>query len=136
VNWQQSRDQYALRLSGPLGIGTVLIDGNDAGVEIRNKEGVFQASSPEQLLLEMTGWQIPISALRYWARGLAAPDLAVDRQTVQQGRLQSLSQGGWDIHYQDYTLVQGLWLPAKMLMSRPETRLTLLYKNWHLTSPQ
>lgn len=136
VQWIQRRDQFSLRLSGPMGIGTVLIDGDADGVEVRNKDGVFQAASPEQLLLELTGWHIPVSELHYWARGLAAPDLPVEQQELDQGRLARLQQGGWQIDYRDYTLVEGLWLPAKMLMSRPETRLTLLYKSWQLHSRQ
>ncbi len=136
VNWQQSRDRYVLRLSGPLGIGTVLIEGDDDTVAVRTKNGRYEASSPEQLLLELTGWQIPISELRYWARGLPAPDLPVERQHHEQGRLASLVQGGWKIEFPDYSLVEGLWLPAKMSMSRPETRLTLIYKRWRLdTAP-
>ncbi len=132
VSWQQTRDHYTLRLSGPLGIGTVLIDGDDTGVVVHNKDGVFQAPTPEQLLLELTGWQIPVTALQYWARGLPAPDMPVVQQRVEQGRLASLDQGGWKITYLDYTLVDGLWLPARMRMSRPETQLTLLYKSWRL----
>jgi outer membrane lipoprotein LolB len=132
ISWQQTRDHYALRLSGPLGIGTVLIDGDDTGVAVHNKDGVFKAPTPEQLLLDLTGWQIPVRGLQYWARGLPAPDLPVAQQQIEQGRLASLGQGGWQITYLDYTLVDGLWLPAKMLMSRPETQLTLLYKTWRL----
>lgn len=132
VNWQQAQDQYTLRLSGPLGIGTVLVEGDARGVTVHNKDGVFEAPSPEQLLLDLTGWQIPITALRYWARGLPAPDMPIVQQHIDQGRLASLDQGGWNIEYRDYAMVDGLWLPAKMLMSRPETQLTLLYKTWQL----
>jgi outer membrane lipoprotein LolB len=132
VNWQQAQDQYTLRLSGPLGIGTVMVEGDASGVTVHNKDGVFEAPSPEQLLLDLTGWQIPITALRYWARGLPAPDMPIVQQQIDQGRLASLNQGGWNIEYRDYTMVDGLWLPAKMLMSRPETQLTLLYKTWQL----
>ena len=132
VNWQQVQDQYTLRLSGPLGIGTVMVEGDANGVVVHNKDGVFEASSPEELLFELTGWHIPITALRYWARGLPAPDMPIAEQRIDQGRLASLEQGGWSIEYRDYAMVDGLWLPAKMLMARPETQLTLLYKTWQL----
>jgi outer membrane lipoprotein LolB len=132
VSWQQQQDHYSLRLSGPLGIGTVLVDGSDAGVEVHSKDGVFAAATPEALLAELTGWHIPITALRYWARGLPAPGMPVVGQKVDAGRIASLQQGGWQIDYESFTVVDGLWLPAKMRMTRPETRLTLLYKHWQL----
>ena len=117
-------------MSGPLGIGTVLIDGSGDGVEMRTKDGVYRAASPELLLEQLTGWQIPVSALQYWARGLPSPDLPVQQQRVELGRLANLRQGGWDIDYLDFTSIDELWLPRKMVMRRPETRLTLLYHNW------
>lgn len=135
VDWSQREHSYQLRLSGPLGIGTVLIDGADDGIVLRNKDGVFEAPTPEQLLFQLSGWDIPVSELRYWARGLAAPTLNIEQQSMAAGKLATLSQGGWDISYLEYTLVDGLWLPARMTLSRAETRLTLLYKSWSLGSP-
>lgn len=130
LNWQQQQGHYRLRLSGPLGIGTVLVDGNDEGVQLRTREGVYRAASPELLLEQLTGWQIPVSALQYWARGLPSPDLPIEQQRVELGRLSALQQGGWSIDYRDFVQVQDLWLPRKMVMNRPETQLTLLYHNW------
>ncbi len=132
LNWRQQQNHYKLRLSGPLGIGTVLVNGSDAGVELRNKDGVYQAASPEQLIQQLTGWQIPVTALQYWARGLPSPDLPVQGQQIESGRLASLEQGGWHIDYRDFTQVNGLWLPSKMVMTRPETQLTILYQRWQL----
>jgi outer membrane lipoprotein LolB len=130
LSWQQQQDHYKLRLSGPLGIGTVLVDGNDHGVQLRTRDGVYRAASPELLLEQLTGWQIPVSALQFWARGLPSPDLPIQQQRVELGRLANLQQGGWHIDYLDFTRIDDLWLPRKMVMNRPQTRLTLLYHNW------
>ena len=132
LTWRQHRDIYALRLSGPLGIGTVFINGDGRSVAVRNKDGEYTAASPEELILGMTGWHIPVTELRYWARGMPAPNLKIDGQQVVDGLLSSLEQGGWSIQYIDYTRVDNFWLPVKMIMSRPETQLTLIYKNWRL----
>ncbi len=132
LSWQQQQDHYKLRLSGPLGIGTVLVDGSDDGVQLRTKDGVYRAANPELLIEQLTGWQIPVSALQFWARGLPSPDLPVELQRVELGRLANLQQGGWHIDYRDFTRVDDLWLPRKMIMTRPQTQLTLLYHNWQL----
>ena len=132
LNWRQRDGHYSLRLSGPLGIGTVFIEGDANGVSVRNKHGLFEAATPEQLLFEQTGWYIPVSQLQFWARGLPARDLPIDTQRVESGRLAELSQGGWDIEYRDYQQVADLWLPGRLVMTRPETTLTLLLKRWRL----
>lgn len=132
LNWRQQDDHYSVRLSGPLGIGTVFIEGDAGGVSVRNKHGLFEAETPEQLLLEQTGWYIPVSQLQYWARGLPAEDLPIDTHRVESGRLAELSQGGWQIEYRDYQQVEDLWLPGRLVMTRPETSLTLLLKRWRL----
>lgn len=133
LNWRQRGDAYAIRLSGPLGLGAVQIDGDAQQVTVRTADGSHSAASPEQLVARLTGWQIPIGALKYWARGLPDPDLPIAEQQVSDGRLSLLRQGGWSIEFNRYTQVDGYPLPARIVMTRPATRLTLLFKSWRLS---
>ena len=134
LRWQQSGEHYAIQLSGPLGAGAVIIEGDERAVLVRNSGGEYRAANPEQLVKELTGWQIPVRDLTFWARGMPSPTLEISSARIEQGRLAQLSQGGWLIEYKDYSRVKQFWLPAKMTMSRAETRLTLVFIHWLLPS--
>lgn len=136
LDWRQSDTSYAILLNGPLGLGAIRIEGDASGVTVTNKEGEHRAASPEALIERLSGWQIPVSELVYWARGLPAPELAIQDTVMVQGRLQRLSQAGWEIEYREYQLVDGLLLPAKIVLERPQTRLTLLLKRWQTGASQ
>ena len=130
LDWQQSGAAYTISLNGPLGLGAIRIEGDADGVTVTNKEGTHQAASPEALIERLSGWQIPVSELVYWVRGLPAPELPVLATEMAHGRLQRLSQAGWQIEYREYQWADGLLLPAKIVLERPQTRLTLLLKHW------
>ena len=132
LQWEQRGASYAVHLHGPLGVGSVYITGDDHKVLLRDKHGDHSAANAEALIAQLTGWQIPVSPIRYWAKGMPAPNLTINRKRVADGRLSELQQGGWTIAYSNYSLVQGIWLPGKIIMSRPQARLTLLQKQWQL----
>ena len=72
--WKQEKNNYHIRLFGPLGIGAVELNGTPSLVTfINNKGEVYQAKSAELLLKQNTGWQIPVSNLVYWVQGIPAP---------------------------------------------------------------
>ena len=60
------------------------------------------------------------------------PTTPITSQQVADGRLIELQQSGWTITYSGYQPVDGIWLPHKIIMSRPQASLTLLTKQWHL----
>ena len=65
------------------------------------------------------------------ARGEGLRQVA-SRAGLSVSYLSELEQGGWTIEYSDYALTQGIWLPGKVILSRPQARLTLLQKKWQL----
>lgn len=132
LQWEQHGATYSAHLHGPLGIGSVFIDGDDQHASLRDQHGSRTAASAEDLITQVTGWSIPVSPIRYWAKGMPDPTLSITSQRVEDGRLIELQQAGWTIKYSDYQPVDGFWLPHKVIMSRPQASLTLLPKQWHL----
>lgn len=130
--WRQQAKHYELTLSGPLGAGAVSIKGDEGGVILRNSKGEFSAADPEALVRDMTGWQIPVSDLQFWARGMPSPRLEVERQRVERGHLALLAQGGWTITYAGHTAVGPYALPTRIHLARPEAQITLLIKDWQI----
>jgi len=131
LNWQQNHDAFHISLMGPLGASGVTIDGNTHAVRLTNAKGkTFTAANPEQLLAEQTGWRLPISYLKYWAKGLPVPNLPEQGQWDNEHRLQELSQGGWRISYQAYARARGLDLPSRMVIQQPGFRAKLVIYSW------
>ena len=118
-NWQlQNQQTYNLRLMGPVGTGYGTLKtqpGQSAYFAPQNK--VYRGSNPEALLAQVTGWRLPVENLYYWMRGLASP---ASKATLQfdntHSHLVSLEQDGFQVTFQNYSGVNALDLPSKLLI--------------------
>ena len=62
VDWQQTAEQYRITLLAPLGAGGMTLTGSDHHILLKTTDGkVAEASSPEALLRENGGLNIPVS---------------------------------------------------------------------------
>lgn len=93
--WTQDGERFAIDLTGAFGFGATSITFNGkTATLVSERTGQINASSPEELLLQATGWQAPISQLPYWIMGRTAP--SDDNYTYDDtGRLLSASNGEW-----------------------------------------
>lgn len=132
VNWrQQGPSNYQIFISGPLNMGTIKIIGEPGKVTLwkSNKEH-FEATSPEELMEQQIGWQIPITNLYYWIRGIAAPGPFTGREDKDH-RVIYLGQQGWKIIYPEYIRVGKIDFPHKMNLSYPNLNVKIVIKRWH-----
>ena len=131
--WQQQADAFLLKVSGPLGQGGFQLAGDEAGVVLVDAEGKSSfAQDGDALLLQATGWQLPVVGLRYWVLGLPVPDTEATRVFDESGQLSRLDQSGWTINYQRYQLVEGAAVPSKMQLARDDIAVRLVIKQWQL----
>lgn len=129
VVWQQRPGSYRLRLQGPLGQGALELTGSAAGVILERADGrISQARDPDILLYQETGWQLPVSGLRYWVRGRPVPDIGARSRRDDQGRLVELHQAGWDIRYTDFFATGAL--PRRIELVNGEVRVKLIIDQW------
>ncbi|KAA8732812.1 outer membrane lipoprotein LolB [Acinetobacter qingfengensis] len=93
--WTQIGDQFAIDLTGALGVGQTSIRGKPGDVSLTSsKTGTIEATTPEELLFKATGWQAPITHLVAWINAKTATAQA-EQQTDAQGRLSTVHEGGW-----------------------------------------
>jgi outer membrane lipoprotein LolB len=132
LNWRQDRDDYRLRLSGPLGQGLMQLEGTAEGVELRTSDDeVFRARSAEELMQTHAGWQVPLSGLRYWILGRPDPDAEITHFVLDPGgRLAELQQLGWRISYARYAEFDGVVLPTRLTLENARLRAKLAVRNW------
>ncbi|MBS0359131.1 MAG: outer membrane lipoprotein LolB [Proteobacteria bacterium] len=134
VRWTQSRDQYDIYLYGPIGSGSVKIMGTQQHVRLDTADNRHrEATSAEELLLSETGWQIPVTNLMYWIRGIPIPNVPATQQLDPTGQhLSSLQQSGWEIKYLRFTTVHGLELPRKIVLNHASIKVKIVITQWNI----
>jgi outer membrane lipoprotein LolB len=134
--WLERADGYQLKVFGPLGQGGFQLAGDDQGVVLVDASGNTSfARDANDLLLQATGWQLPVIGLRYWVRGLPVPDIKARQVYDESQQLRRLEQSGWTINYQRYQLVDGVAVPSKMQLERDDIRVRLVITEWQLGLP-
>lgn len=131
LNWRQTGQHFVIRLSGPLGAGGLRANGTLKRVHVRTGKRRFTTSHPDALVKQTLGFAFPLSALRYWGRGLPAPGDYDSISVNDKGRLQSLHQNGWHVAVLDYTSVDGGFkLPKRIVLDNGENRMRLVVDRW------
>ena len=133
LNWKQTGpNNYQLRLYGPLGGGSILIEKKGGVVTYQDGQKRTTSSNADDLVYQQTGTRIPIQNLYYWMRGLPAPGAVQSANYDQAGHLIYLKQAGYTIQYIRYTNKQGIDLPSKLNVRGAEGNLKLIVKRWDI----
>ena len=131
VNWSQRQRNYSIALAGPLGSHQLNLTGQPGRVTLQTSEGKrASASSPEQLLAKNWGFNLPVSSMRYWVRGLPVPGIPAKTQFDSYRRLTSLSQQGWNIQFQSYVNHGGVDLPNRLSLYSPAMQVKIIIYQW------
>lgn len=127
--WQQDGARYTLTLSGPMGAGRTELSGTPDGVVLRNGGiGDITASSPEVLLEAVTGYSAPVSHLAHWLKAQPATlEARIERDA--EGRAREIAEDGWIATFMDWDATYPV-LPRKILITGPDTRLTVVVTGW------
>lgn len=133
LNWlQQGPNQYQIRLFGPLGGGTVIIEKKGSVITYRDGPKILTSNNASELLQKQTGTQLPVHNLYYWVRGLPAPGAVSASHYDESNRLLALNQGGYQIEYTAYTTVDGMNLPSKIRLQGHGVLIKLVIKHWRV----
>ncbi|WP_028388197.1 lipoprotein insertase outer membrane protein LolB [Legionella fairfieldensis] len=133
LNWlQRGPGQYQIRLSGPLGSGTLLISKTGRSVTLRDGPKTVTSSDASSLLKQQTGISLPVNNLYYWARGIAAPGAVQGEKRDQAGRLIGLRQAGYTIQYLQYTAAGNAILPSHIRLQGNGVFIKLIIRQWRV----
>ncbi|HAJ93042.1 MAG TPA: outer membrane lipoprotein LolB [Gammaproteobacteria bacterium] len=132
--WQEQIDTFYLKISGPLGQGGFQLNGDARGVVLVDADGqTFTAPDADALLVQVTGWQLPVRGLRYWIRGLPEPATGKAQLTRDEaGQLLRLEQSGWIVKYQRYQYVGDVLLPDKLQLLHDDISVRIVVDQWEL----
>jgi outer membrane lipoprotein LolB len=127
INWGHKPDDEKIKLSGPLGQGTTVIQLTGDLVTIDRGDGQAQTSTqPEQFINRQLGMFVPVHSLRYWVVGLPEPTSAfVETPT-------GFKQAGWLIDYKQMQPVNDQSMPRKITVTNEQVKLKLIIDQWVL----
>ncbi len=137
LQWQQTGERFDIHLSGPAGLHASRIYGEPGDVVFERGEQKEHATTAAALSEKLIGWPLPTVELRYWLRGLPAPNLTVTQAAyLPNGNLTQLQQNGWSIQFSAYQHFENkergvLLLPGRIEAKHGNMRIILLIKHWN-----
>ncbi len=131
LRWAQNGDDFTATVSGPLGIGTVRLEGDERSVVMTDKEGVrTELEDAELELYYRYGWTIPVASLRYGALGIPDPATPAETDFNEHGQLHNLAQRNWSVSISRYGDGGGQLMPKQLTAENSDTRVRLVIDHW------
>lgn len=144
IEWQQQGSGYEIQLAAPVTRQSWRLSGDSTrpGARLEGLDGGPRgADDAQQLLLQATGWDIPVGPLSDWVRGLAAAEGEAPQHLGSdiEGRPRRLLQRGWNIEFMDWHPAEAETgrpaLPRRIEASRGDARVRLIVDQWNLETP-
>ncbi len=129
--WRQDGIVYRARLSGPIGVGTVFVNGDGREVTLTDRDGVVtELDDVEVDLKARYGWTIPLISLRFWALGIPDPSLPSNVEFNDDGQMSNLRQGQWAVTIGQYADGGGQAMPRRLTVVSGDIRVRLVIDEW------
>lgn len=133
IRWRQHDDEYVINLWGTLNAGATQITGSPAQVSLQQEgKAELVAASPEELVEEQLGYELPVMQLSYWIKGIPAPGSTGVPSFNEDNHLIALLQDGWTVHYMAYTNYDTESLPTHIRIEKSPLRLDFVRLDWTL----
>ena len=137
--WNEQPGQRNLRLLGPVGGGLILLQQDATGVTLQDSKGkTWHAADAAELIYRVTGWQIPVSGLRWWLLGMTEPGSKADYTLDDSQRLVTVVQDGWKVSLAKYAQFGTYELPGSVTVESQASkdddgymRAKLIVKEWN-----
>ena len=138
IQWQQQGGNYRIRLWGTFNAGNTVIIGEPKLVTMEHDGDSITANTPEELVLDNLGYELPISYLEFWVRSLPAPSSDSELEFSAQNQLSKIRQDGWEIAYFDMRQFDGVILPRRVEITGPKNdmRLRFVGLSWILNTDE
>jgi outer membrane lipoprotein LolB len=129
--WRQDGVVFRARMSGPIGVGTIFVNGDNRGLRLTERDGtVTELDDAEVDLRARYGWTIPVGSLRYWALGIPDPATPAELELDPPDRLAGLSQRHWQVTISEYTEGGGQPMPRRLTAVSDDIRVRLIIDEW------
>ena len=129
--WRQDGIVFRARISGPLGMGTIFINGDRRELTLTDRDGVItELIDAEVELRQRYGWTIPVTSLRYWTLGIPDPSSPSDAGFNASGQLIELKQREWQVTIAEYRDGGGQSMPRRLTAVNDDIKVRLVIDSW------
>ena len=131
LRWRQDGVVFRARINGPLGVGTVFINGDRREITVTDRDGVVtELHDAEVELRQMYGWTIPVASLRFWALGIPDPASPAETEFGEDGQLSTLRQQDWEVEFTQYREGGGQLMPRRLTAVNDDVKVILVIDSW------
>ena len=130
-DWQQFGNNYTINFFGPFGIGSSWLRKTSKGVTLETPDHpVKWAKSAEQLLAQNVGWNMPVSHLKDWIKGIPTAGTESSPITTTESGNTQFEQAGWLIAASKFKQRGNFQLPGKVVISQNDWKVLIVIKQW------
>jgi outer membrane lipoprotein LolB len=133
LQWLQQQQAFSLKLSGPLGTGTLTAEGDYRTIEVKQGDKTFRGK-PSTIGQQLLGLPLPVDAFGWWAKGLPSPTLSPPTKLLMdfQGNPTYFEQAGWQLSFSKFQMTQGYYLPRKLSGQMGDLSFKLMISAWQI----
>ena len=130
IDWTQHGDDFDIRLSAPITRQSWRLVRAQGIVRLEGLEGgPREGQDAEALLMEATGWRLPVTSMAGWVRGLRGMEPA-EVTGGPEGLPATLDQAGWHVEYRDWDTSAAPPLPRRVFASHGQASVRLVIEQW------
>lgn len=131
IDWRQSGEDFELRLTAPVTGQSWLLSRRGDRIRLDGLQGgPREGRDAEAMLLEATGWRIPVDSMREWVRGARGRgEYRLDFDG--RGRLSVLEQAGWVVEFRDWDDSEPS-MPGRVYARRADATVRLIIEDWEM----
>lgn len=135
VDWTQRGEAFDICLVAPISARQWRLSGRPGQAELHGLDaGPRHAVDAESLLLEATGWVLPMRHFPYWVRGARGNGAAVALSVDAHGRPLTFRQDGWSLRFLDWWPGEPT-LPRRVFAEREGASVRLIVTEWQTFDP-
>lgn len=134
-HWKQDDADYLINFILPFGQGNYVLESkaDQSASLLTPKKKLLVADDAVALLLQTTGWDVPMDNFSYWLRGLPIPKIKqTNMQFDEDGNITEMQQESWQVSFKRYVKVGDIVLPNKVFVKNDRVLLKLVLWNWNL----
>jgi outer membrane lipoprotein LolB len=133
LRWTQAGAETVFEMRAPVSRQTWRLTASPGSVRLDGLDGGPRTGDDaEALLRSELGWNLPLSNLASWVRGMRGPGPA-RVQLDADGLPAAIEQHGWRIEYRAWDRSTDPALPSRVFASRGDQRVRLAVSHWDLS---